>query len=372
MLCSNIFQSHGSTEEEEEEFVNEVSKYCKHSDLSLNTNRDILASWDRMSNRAASGMADSEFKLWEQAAGISWSSQSVLACMQLRHVMMPADQFCHDWMHALLSNGVLSKAIFNLLQQLDMWSVVKGYMGQWHLPHAVNNLKPCVLFEAKRIVKHKKSQKLNSTASELLCIIPILAHFVRVACLPTGTHTKEIEVFLSLVQVVEMLQACSHTSVQPAAILAAVETSLKLWVDLGWHMLKKHHWLLHLPGFLSKHHWLPNCFCMERKNKMVSRHANIIHNTRNFERSLCEEVTTFELEKLSAVDCFATGVYLIEPRPLTKKPKALASTMWNDSKGTLQTFKAMGQHGCCTKRGVVLLRSTASEFDAGEILAART
>ena len=105
---------------------------------------------------------------------------------------------------------------------------------------------------------------------------------------------------------------------------------------------------------------------------MVSRHANIIHNTRNFERSLCEEVTTFELEKLSAVDCFATGVYLIEPRPLTKKPKALASTMWNDSKGTLQTFKAMGQHGCCTKRGVVLLRSTASEFDAGEILAART
>ena len=106
MLCSNIFQSRGSTEEEEE-LVNEASKYCKHSGLSLNTNRDILVSWDRMSYRAASGMADSEFKLWEQAAGISWSSQSVLACMQLRHVMMPADQFCHDWMHCLLSNQLL-------------------------------------------------------------------------------------------------------------------------------------------------------------------------------------------------------------------------------------------------------------------------
>ena len=65
------------------------------------------------------------------------------------------------------------------------------------LPHAVNKLKPSVLFEAKTIVKHKK-QKLNSTASELLCVIPILAHFVRVACLPTGTHTKKIEVFEGL------------------------------------------------------------------------------------------------------------------------------------------------------------------------------
>lgn len=264
-------------------------------------------------------------------------------------------------MHGLLSKGVLSKGTFNLLQALDMWEVLQGYVEQWHLPHAVSNLKPSALFEAKRISKHKKSQKLNSTASELLCVLPILAHFARVACLPTGTHTQEIEAFLSLVLVVEMLQACSYISVQPAALLVAIERSLKLWVDLGWHMLKKHHWLLHLPTFLSKHHWLPNCFCMERKNKMISRHANIIQNTRSFERSLYEEVTTFELEKLSAVDCFATGVYLIDPKPLTKKLKALASAMWDDCQDTLQTFKA-------TKGDVVLLQSAASKFDAGEVL----
>ncbi|CAK9066921.1 unnamed protein product [Durusdinium trenchii] len=366
-LCSNIFQSHGSTEEEEE-LVNEISKHCRYRDLCLNSNTDILASWDRMSSRAASDMPKGEFKLWEQASGISWSSHALLACKELRHVMMPADQFCHDWMHGLLSNGVLCKGTFNLLQALDMWEVVQGYVEQWHLPHAVSNLKPSALFEAKRISKHKKSQKLNSTASELLCVLPILAHFARVACLPTGTHTQEIEAFLSLVLVVEILQACSYTSVQPAALLAAIERYLKLWVDLGWHMLKKHHWLLHLPTFLSKHHWLPNCFCMERKNKMISRHANIVQNTRSFERSLYEEVTTFELEKLSAVDCFATGVYLIDPKPLTKKLKALASAMWDDCQDTLQTFKAMGQHGCCTKGDVVLLQSAASKFDAGEVL----
>ena len=94
---------------------------------------------------------------------------------------------------------------------------------------------------------------------------------------------------------------------------------------------------------------------------MISRHANIIQNTRSFERSLYEEVTTFELEKLSAVDCFATGVYLIDPKPLTKKLKALASAMWDDCQDTLQTFKA-------TKGDVVLLQSAASKFDAGEVL----
>ncbi|CAK8996686.1 Uncharacterized protein (Fragment) [Durusdinium trenchii] len=224
-LCSNIFQSHGSTEEEEE-LVNEISKHCRYRDLCLNSNTDILASWDRMSSRAASDMPKGEFKLWEQASGISWSSHALLACKELRHVMMPADQFCHDWMHGLLSNGVLCKGTFNLLQALDMWEVVQGYVEQWHLPHAVSNLKPSALFEAKRISKHKKSQKLNSTAS----------------------------------------------------------------------------------------------------------------------------------------------VYLIDPKPLTKKLKALASAMWDDCQDTLQTFKAMGQHGCCTKGDVVLLQSAASKFDAGEVL----
>lgn len=223
-----------------------------------------------------------------------------------------------------------------------MWTIVKGYMEQWHLPHAVNNLKPSALFEGKRVSKHKKSKKLNSTASELLTILPILAHFVRVACLPTGMHTKEIQAFLYLVQVVEMLHVSSHTTVQPAAILAAVENSLKQWVEVGWHM--------------------------QRKNKMVSRHASIIHNTRSFERSLYEEVITYELEKLQKVDCFATGVYLLEPKALTKKLIPLVSSIWSFSKDTLQSFKAMGQYGYCAKGDVVLLQSVSSKFDAGEVL----
>lgn len=48
LLCSNVFQAQVSGEEEDE-LVSEVSKYCKHSDLCLNTNNDILAAWDRMS-----------------------------------------------------------------------------------------------------------------------------------------------------------------------------------------------------------------------------------------------------------------------------------------------------------------------------------
>lgn len=80
-----------------------------------------------------------------------------------------------------MSNGILGLGVFFLLEEMNAWTNFGDYVSCWHIP---SHWKHCginvnVLFSEKRLQKHRSSNKFNSTASELLTVLPILAHYLK-------------------------------------------------------------------------------------------------------------------------------------------------------------------------------------------------
>ena len=109
-------------------------------------------------------------------------------------MLEPTNQWMHDYMHALMSNGLLSFGSFYLLEEMQCWDIVFDYRGM-ELPKqfasaSINNMFEKQRVVKQRVVKHKNSGKLNCSASELLSLLPVLAHFVRKVCKPPSAGAK--------------------------------------------------------------------------------------------------------------------------------------------------------------------------------------
>ena len=201
-LCSNCF-SH----ETDEDGLHVACRFTAHSQLVQHTSQEMFESWDRMALRAET-CSSAEFKDWQQATGITYSKEALLACPSLRHLLEPTQQWMHDYMHCLLANGLLAFGTFYLLDAMKGWATFAGYVALWHLPSQFKHLKIEKIFTNKRLVKHRASGKLNCSASELLTLLPVLAHFIRPACgheLP-----PDATAFLAMNAVLEALHAGCH------------------------------------------------------------------------------------------------------------------------------------------------------------------
>ena len=110
-LCKNVF-SHS----EDDDGVSEVTRWTSFGQLQLTESEEVFASWDRMAGKWSTCSAG-EFKRWQQAAGITFSPEAVLADRTLRDVLDPCRQYKHDWMHCLCSNGILSIGIYCLMEE---------------------------------------------------------------------------------------------------------------------------------------------------------------------------------------------------------------------------------------------------------------
>ena len=232
----------------------------------------------------------------------------------------------HDYMHGLLSNGLLSYATFYLLQVLDGWKNFAEYCKFWQLPKQFSAIRICNVLDDKRVVKHKKSGKLNSTASELLSLLPILAHYIRQVC--GDKHQKETEAFLSMQALQEALQAGWSGKLTHDIVFVLVEEALAKWKNAGWPFRRKNHWLLHFSQCVRTHTACISCFAMERKHKQISRKTNLVQNTTSFEASAMREVVTAELQLLAEADSLDNSIGLLGPKAAAKKDHVLANMIW--------------------------------------------
>ena len=363
LQCKNIFEikakKAGSDSEEE---LPEVCKYVKVSQLELASDEEVLASWARMQTRAerhrAGFLSASDLKQWEQACGISWDEKTLLASPSLQGLLKPCTQWVHDWLHCLLSNGIFAIATFLWLNSLDMWETLQGYVGLWQLPKHQQGINISAMLDPARVKKHKKSGKMNCTASELLSLEPILTHFAQTVVKPSGKHLEECNAYLSLAMVVQMFQHTHHGILTPDDIEAQVEKSLSLWLAAGWqdHMIKKHHWLLHFSTHLRLHGMTASCFSQERKHKDISRHAACIFNTQYFEQGVIEEVVNQEMHQLSSSSSLSTEPSFLKQSLLPKKLLHIGKEIWPFAENvwTGHTLKLF-PNGQVSKGDIVLL-----------------
>ena len=304
----------------------------------------------------------------------------LLTDVSLDHVLHPASQFMHDWMHGLFSSGafnVLMHCFFERLEAagVDPYGLLRDYIQKWHMPNRLQQkFDAAKVFEKSRRKGNRENTKFRCSASDGLTLFPLLAFWVKTFCIPAGIAVRACEVFVAFCQVAELFTTIARGVVTPDQLSEAVEKFLDMFVgEFGtdpW--ISKFHWLLHYPRELRQHGTLYACWVHERKHKQIRRYACAATNTRTYERTVLEEITCQQIFELKQPNVLSTRAGLIEPtRTLGKhKAKILLDAMQlpNTSKVRVAMCSRCNALSCCTKGDVVLISNGHDKVGAGKVL----
>ena len=328
LLCS----AHGSVVSEASEDSGEgedvITHQTKLSQLLVPSDAEILESFDRLECNFHS-MPKKDFEIWQKACGLTYSKHALLLDKQLRHngILAPARQYCHDWMHCLVSAGIVQVAIYVLCSSIPSgWSLVHDYLQLWVWPKNVPQ-SVAGLFGPKQVKKYQKSKKFSCQASEALGLAPVLQYLVKSFLLPNGLLQESIgNAFLACIEILDLVHLGQIWGVCTAAALAnAAERCLQAWTTAGLqnNMIKKFHWTLHLGPEFERFGKLPACFAMERKHRFICRFAASVCNTSIYEHTLLQECLAEELFHLKQPGVFTSGIHLFNGHLPTKDFHAL-------------------------------------------------
>lgn len=140
---------------------------------------------------------------------------------------------------------------------------------------------------------------------------------------------------------------------KPPTRLQAIAKVLASWKDLGWPMIRKHHWLLHAASNFANHAILPTCFCMERKNKVVDQQAAAIQNTTALERSTMQKLLVVHIQGIRHL-------------PLTcLSPNQLPRSFGNMVFGPMPHMRIQHNATCSCGDAVLVESAARPPFEAG-------
>jgi hypothetical protein len=382
LLCKNLFTAESKLCDEDGNHLL-CCNVVKLNELVPATSRDIRAVARHIESKAGT-LSREQFSDLQQALGMTHHPHGLLLDRTLDDIVDPVEVYMHDWMHALCVDGVCNLVIYLLFESFidqghaNIYQVFSTYVANWRWPMRLKQKHSTLpeIFTEQRKDNHRRANHIKCQASEMLSLIPVMAIFTMHVLMKMDC-TAECNVWLALVDVVDLIVASSRITVPSARLLAAVEKFLQLFVDVWGHewMVPKFHWLLHLPGVLSRFLKLLNCFCLERKHRVAKRYATDLTKTKaGSQASLLKEVVNHHFGQLHQPECLSFDVGLVNPKAPSRRLKlmfksqlsidadihqvrwsneARFSTVATCEKGDVVLFKAADNGG--TKAGMIQL-----------------
>jgi hypothetical protein len=381
-LCRNLYAIDTDVVDQDTGEVLLAADRLFEKELDFATDSDIRGSMNRLVAKKAALAADT-FAKWEIASGFKYEPHGLLLDQSLEAIVKPVSNYCHDWMHCMLVNGVFNTCMYLMLHSLKAAKFLGGqiyphlqkYVALWTMPisRQGNHLED--IFNHQREVSNHKASKFKCQASDGLGIYPILAYFMQAVVLPAKVCASECTAFLAMADILDLLQAVPLQKVTPKDLRDAIHRFYQSCVAAGWrkYMHPKFHWLVHFPAHLHKFGMLPTCFVHERKHRVAKRYSNPIQNTSVFEKSVLSELVCHDLAVLKTPGIFKFEVGLNKPHVASKKLRQFMSQ---------QMSVALEPHECltcacvnllpagtCSRKDVVLIKSPncTQPFEAAEV-----
>ncbi|CAE7741671.1 unnamed protein product [Symbiodinium sp. CCMP2592] len=328
-LCSNIFQLKDS-----ENNNNVWTQFLKRSDCIVASDNELMASWERL--REASSGPSAVFEQRQKAAGMTWSAHALLSSKTLQelNICRPSTLYCHDYMHCLVSHGVLNEMAFLVLEDLTEngllskdWAMLRQWLEFWNLPHAHASFKLDVLFTSKAVASYRKAGSIKLGASEMLTLCKPLQCFLQSNFLSNGLQEATCRAFIAWADVLDYahsIQGLQNPS--PPRFLHLVEQALQATALAGFSemMRPKHHWPLHLPDCLQRWQQLPSCWPLERKHKIPRKYGTLQFGLEAYNKAVMTGVTQEHVGKLlKDEELFMSSSHLVSKTALGKPLESL-------------------------------------------------
>ncbi len=266
----------------------------------------IMAAIVRRLTGAAASL--SATKLDEIQTDIGWKYvlHGLMLSESTRVRCCPSTRAAFDWAHVFFVNGVFNVAGGLLLHSLrrlkvDM-SAVSGYIGLFRWPSGIGeSVKPHEVFSKSRLASSLEKKTLRCSASEGLCVLPVLAAFGETlnSSHPDPEVRRHAHCFLLLALVIGQVLRSARGLMDRHEFLRRAQAFLPVFCALYGEAFAtpKFHYMMHLGLYRLK--FLPNCLVHERKHKGVKRYANPVFNTHiDWDKAILEEATCLHIEKL--------------------------------------------------------------------------
>ena len=210
----------------------------------------------------------------------------------------------YDWFHIFLVHGICGIEMGLLLGQLQdegySNDVVMEFTQQFSWPVQFRSSAP----PADALSKRAKYDPVKLSGGETLQFMSILRIFILTSVNATGDVLKDAIVsFFSLCSGMDALTgmtrgvACTPQHLQ-SLVLAHLQAFQKSHGVDSW--VPKFHMSLHLAMMLERFNLLINCFCHERKHKVIKNFANQRFDTsKSWEKGLLQDVLHKQLQALA-------------------------------------------------------------------------
>ena len=200
-------------------------------------------------------------------------------------------------------------------------TALANFMTCWKHPKALSNhVDVKGVFSKDRLKSSLSDQRLKCSASEGLCIYPIIAQWCS-DMVDNAAIRPYCRCFLFLAHVLGLWQRGVRKLSTAVALKNAIVRFLREYRVIYGDalMVIKFHYILHIPLQFDA---LINCWVHERKHKHVKKFANEISNTSSdWDRSVLREISLARLWRLESMphDQFCAGVNLKFPKSPSKR-----------------------------------------------------
>jgi len=303
----------------------DMSKFRFHTDDSVRDLYRDLEARSRVESNAC-------FTKSQKMCGFTFHRGSILLEARLNRIYKPISSVVFDWMHCILISGVFAVTFGHLMVSLKpfriTYATLHAYVQDWHWPGRISSRGVTGKDACKKAKKWYETKKFTPSASEILSLYAVFAHYFMNARLDGEIRRPEVTCFLLLCDVIDTCMLMGRCIVSSQRLFEVVHRFLESFrfVFGGEHMTWKWHALLHLPHQLMLHGILFPCFVHERKHRSIKRFGAQLQNTAlNYEGSVIADVTDYHLATLDEED-FAFCPRLVGP-PMHKPPLALLDAL---------------------------------------------
>ena len=210
----------------------------------------------------------------------------------------------------------------------------------------------------------KQSKSLRVQASECLAIYPIVRQFVYNVALPNGLPAPACQALLAMASLIDQVHGGNLAGIiSKGTLLPAIELAIQCFQTAfpEVSLIKKWHWLLHMPDTQQRFGFPPSCFANERKHKPTGQLATSLLSKKNFETNLLEQALAKEICHLDQPQLFKDGVHLVDPISASKKSLQTLSNLIGEPIGEAKSSQcAKVNHMSCFKDNIVIYQAGES------------
>jgi len=367
-LCGNLYtMKSGIVQEDGTDML--CCSLIHEEELVFSSDDDVLGTVDRLAARKLTD-TDAIFRKREQVVGFRHEPCGLLLARELRGIVRPVSQYCHDTQHTLFVNGIFNTTVYLFFEtlflggMLGIYDATEAFLNGWEWAKEYHMSDVADVFSHSRVESWRKSKHLKCTAGEALGLCLVLAHFVSSVIQPR--FPNQCAAFLLMCSMIKAFVCVPFGMVSHVVLKHRIKAFLDQCVIAGWRNFfhPKFHWVVHMPTHLLKFGWLPSCWVLERKHKTGKAYGADIKNTVDYDRTLLFECTCHHMFELSQPNVFSLRVGLASPRAAPKRMKAFLKNVFDLDAADVATITTSvisrySYIGTCHRGDVVLVQQGA-------------